>query len=355
MADMTRGFMVPEQPTTPTVRGGLAPEERGGLSKFMGDVERGLNMVMSNPLYARAWSGMVSGQAQDPTAGPNALAQIQQQNAGPSIQDELNAYRLRQMQRTEQEAEDSARRRAALAQAVGSGDQRSVRSAFAEFAPDKVAEQMFAPPKAPSLKAVMTPEGPKYVPVEEASGMTPFSPGLVNIHNAPSGLDPNQVATASRAERASFMASMAPFEAFDRAKTTMRNVRGMADEKGILPQQASQIIASDAMAALRPEALNEGDVARLTAVGLWNKINAAIGLPPQMTVEQLDTLSKMIEDKAREAEPKRKALIEDGRFRAQTFQFDPRLILGEYTDWKPVGAQVSPTSAPTPVRARPLP
>lgn len=181
----------------------------------------------------------------------------------------------------------------------------------------------------PSLKAVQTPNGPRYVRAQDAIGLEPVQSGpLVNIEG--DSLDMNQIATASRAERQSFVERMAPFEMLDRAQTTMRNVRAMADQNGVLPQQASQIIASDAMAALRPEALNEGDVARLTAVGLWNKALARLGLPPQMTVDQLDTLTRMIEDKAREAAPKRRALIEDGRFRAEQFGFAPRLILGEY-------------------------
>jgi len=99
------------------------------------------------------------------------------------------------------------------------------------------------------------------------------------------------------------------------------------------------------MAALRPEALNEGDVARLTSVGVWNKALARIGLPPQMTVEQLDTLSKMINDKAREAEPRRRALIKDARKRAKYFGFPPDLILGEYADGIPRNPRPVPADA----------
>lgn len=183
-------------------------------------------------------------------------------------------------------------------------------------------------------RRVVVGEGGQMTPVPGAVWVPPKAGVTVNV-GGDKGLDLNQIATASRAERQAFREQMAPFEAFDRAITTMRNVRRMADKDGVLPQQASQIIASDAMAALRPEALNEGDVARLTAVGVWNKALARIGLPPQMTVEQLDTLSQMIKDKAKEAEPKRKAIIEDARFRAKEFGFSPRLILGEYYSERP--------------------
>lgn len=204
--------------------------------------------------------------------------------------------------------------------------------------------------EAGNKRRVIVGPGGEMKPVPGAVWVPPKAGVTVNVGGE--GLDLNQIATASRAERQSFKESMAPFEAFDRARTTMRNVRKMADKDGILPQQASQIIASDAMAALRPEALNEGDVARLTAVGVWNKALARIGLPPQMTVEQLDTLAKMINDKAREAEPRRKALIEDAKFRAQEFGFSPRLILGEYYTGP---AQSDPASMPKPKASKPIP
>lgn len=358
--DVRNLFMADAEPQEPSApRGGLAPTMVGGLSKFVGNVTKGIEKVMSHPLYARAWSGAVSGMAGDPMAGPRALAELRAQNA-PSLEDELNRYRLRKAQRDEEQAVREAEANDRLRQSLMSGDQRSVDSAFADAYPQQAAERLLAPPKAPNLKPIMTDDGPRYVTAEEAVGQTPFSPSLVEINNGPGGLDMNQIATASRAERQAFLAAMVPFESFDRARSTMRNVRNMADERGVLPQQASQIIASDAMAALRPEALNEGDVARLTAVGLWNKINAAIGLPPQMTVEQLDTLARMIEDKAREAEPKRQALIEDGRFRAQQFGFDPRLILGDYATQGQRPTQPTPAAPPStgnvlsPERARAL-
>jgi len=168
-------------------------------------------------------------------------------------------------------------------------------------------------------------------PVPGAAWVPPRAGVTVNV-GGEDGLDLNQVVAASRDERRDFVARMEPFEAIRRAQSSIKNVRAMAGKDGLLPQQASQIIASDAMAALRPEALNEGDVARLTAVGLWNKINARLGLPPQMTVGQLDTLSRMINDKAKDAAPRRKALIRESIYRAKQFGFDPRLIIGEYAD-----------------------
>ena len=180
-------------------------------------------------------------------------------------------------------------------------------------------------------RRVIVGEGGQMTPVPGAVWVPPKAGVTVNV-GGDGALDLNQVVAASRDERRDFVERMAPFEAIEKAQSTMKNVRAMADKNGVLPQQASQIIASDAMAALRAEALNEGDVARLTAVGLWNKAYAVLGLPPTMTVEQLDTLSKMLDDKAREAIPKRKSLIKEASFRAKQFGFDPRLVLGEYAD-----------------------
>lgn len=186
-------------------------------------------------------------------------------------------------------------------------------------------------------------------PVPGAVWVPPKAGVTVNNVLGGSGFTPKQLADVSGTEQVRFQERMKPYEALDRAQATMRNVRKMADKNGVLPQQASQIIASDAMAALRPEALNEGDVARLTAVGMWNKALARVGLPPQMTVDQLDTLSKMIDDKAKGASAKRRAIIKDAVFRAEEFKINPRLIIGDYADGLGAGSRKAKSEPPTPV------
>lgn len=334
MDDIRRGYMVPEEPAQPNPVGGLASKAFGGLSKFLDDVNRGVEVVMSHPLYQRAWSGLVSGTVGDPMAGPMALQSIQQNAMANEMQRrQLASMEESPTQRAIRESEENARLyRMRLDEKLRNTPMSdpNYREAWAARYPLAYGKQAFAAPKAGGRPLQVMRDGrPTYVAPEDAIGMEPV-PRAPLVTVGDNGLDLNQIAGTSRAERASFVEAMKPFEAYDRARATITNVRSMADARGVLPQQASQIIASDVMAALRPEALNEGDVARLTAVGLWNKALSAVGLPPEMTVAQLDTLARMVEDKAKQAEPKRRALIDDGRYRAQQFGFDPRLIIGDY-------------------------
>lgn len=174
-------------------RGGLASEAIGGLSKFLGDVNRGIEVVMSHPLYQRAWSGFVSGQTGDPTAGPRALAQMQQSAIDQRTQAALMDRRKIDWQR-EDEAYTTGRENALLRQrnierlqqALAGGDQYGVRSGLAALDPVKAAEGFLAPPKTPTIKPVMTPEGPRYVKAEDAIGMRPYERGGIVV-----GVDAN--------------------------------------------------------------------------------------------------------------------------------------------------------------------
>lgn len=172
--DVRNLFMADAEPQDLSApRGGLAPTMVGGLSKFVGNVTKGIEKVMSHPLYARAWSGAVSGMAGDPMAGPRALAELRAQNA-PSLEDELNRYRLRKAQRDEEQAEREAEARDRLRQSLMSGDQRSEYDPMIDIDPTKVWEQRNAPQKGPNLKVIDTPQGPKYVPADQAVGQAPY-------------------------------------------------------------------------------------------------------------------------------------------------------------------------------------
>lgn len=150
MQDEPRSPLMPPNEPVPlaTPRGGLAPKETGGLTRFMSDVTRGVRRVTSSPLYAAVWSGAVSGMAQDPTAGPRALQQLRASRE-LSLDDELKRRRLIQMDRTEADLERQAEREDALRQAVMSGDQRSIDSAYAEAFPQQAVEARMKPPPAP--------------------------------------------------------------------------------------------------------------------------------------------------------------------------------------------------------------
>lgn len=198
-------------------------------------------------------------------------------------------------------------------------------------------------------RRVIVGPGGKMTPVPGAVWVPPKSGVTVNVGGE--GLDLNQIATASREERKAFQEKIAPFEALDNAKATLESFRAMADKDGNLPYEAAQFVSSDVMAAMRAEALNEGDVKRLTAVGLWNAAKGVFNIPPQMTVRQTDTLVKILDARSRAREPKRRAIIKEGAYRAKSFGFDPRLIIGEYADEskpKPKDSSASVKSQGTP-------
>lgn len=179
-------------------RGGLASRAVGGLSKFLGDVERGIELVTSHPLYQRAWSGFVSGAAGDPMAGPNALAnlkaaatqeemnriQIAKANT-PTVQDELAQMRL-------QAYKDRQLRMRELQAALNDSDPNNDRAAFERAYPEEALKQRFAAPKTSGPKifkqnhpdgsgmtrnVILTPEGTiQEIPGE---GWHPPSGGII--------------------------------------------------------------------------------------------------------------------------------------------------------------------------------
>jgi hypothetical protein len=118
---------------------------------------------------------MVSGMANDPMAGPRALQELRAAQT-PSLQDELNRYRLRQMQRDEAQAEQEEAKRQRLAAAAS--DPRIFTEVYRQEYPEEAARASFAqslkPPSAQSLKVIDTPEGPKYVTAQEAEGQKPY-------------------------------------------------------------------------------------------------------------------------------------------------------------------------------------
>lgn len=99
-----------EQPQASGPVGGLADKALGGLTKFMTNVNRGVERVLSNPLYERAWSGMVSGMYGDPMAGPLAVQQLRQNAMSQEIQRrEMKAMEESPTQRAIRESEENAR------------------------------------------------------------------------------------------------------------------------------------------------------------------------------------------------------------------------------------------------------
>lgn len=160
MADYRNPLMPPEEVKTDPI-GGLAPESSGGLSKFMGDVGRGIKAVMSHPVYEHLWSGMVSASAGDPMAGPMAVQQLKQNWLNQDQQKQEMDFNQKAATNAEHNAllrdRDMQRLRAALA----TGDPRNVQDAYADFNPGKAAEMVLAPPSSakPQLDWEYAPDG----------------------------------------------------------------------------------------------------------------------------------------------------------------------------------------------------
>lgn len=183
--------------------------------------------------------------------------------------------------------------------------------------------------EAGNKRRVIVGAGGKMTPVPGAVWVPPKAGVTVNV-GANGQLDLGKIADVSRAEKANFNEAIAPYEALDNAISTLQSFQSMADENGNLPFEANQFVSSDVMAALRGEALNEGDVKRLTNVGLMNTAKEWVGLPAQMNVKQTNTLGKILSEKARKKEGKRRQLIDDYIYRSEEFKFNPRLIVGKY-------------------------
>lgn len=173
-------------------------------------------------------------------------------------------------------------------------------------------------------------EGGRMTPVPGASWVPPRSGVTVNVGGGE--LDLKQIADVSARESQTFQEKIAPFEANENALSGLESFRSMADENGMLPYEASQFVASDVMASMRGEALNEGDVKRLASVGLMNTAKEWVGIPARMSVSQADTLAQILSERAKSKEGKRRRLIRNGIYRAEKFQIDPKLVVGDYAD-----------------------
>lgn len=164
--------------------GGIAPPQpQGGLLRRFADrLEGGIQSVTGHPLYSRLWSGGVSGMAGDPMAGPNALRDLRKP---PSLQDEINAYRLKAMVRGEEEAAEKstlAKSRRAdesqLSELLAAGDTAGAREVASRLFPQAAATPLFAaPPKfAPIPQSIGGEMWQDFYPLGDGSGPDPEKP-----------------------------------------------------------------------------------------------------------------------------------------------------------------------------------
>ena len=295
--DDTRNPLMPPDTVEPQARGGLSDDAPvGGLSKFMQNVAKGYHAVVSHPLYAGAFSAMVSGQAQDPTAGPMALAQIRQmqtQNAIakkeyersqiPTARDTLDQLRL-------QDFRVRQKKMAELEAALSDNDPTNDRAAYAAAYPDKAAAAQFGTTAARNPIQAMVNGKPQWVMPDEAVGLPPVPRGpLVEVRNGE--LKPREVIDAEDRAAARVDSKAQPLEV---ALDAYRSFRALADKiaaEGRPPTSAETDSLSKLAARLEnPEAVQEGDIARKAGGSFANFFAGKAGLPYTLSLDQLSGL-----------------------------------------------------------------
>lgn len=291
--DLRRGFMTPEEPAQSAPQGGLASKAFGGLAKFLDNVNRGVEIVTSNPLYQRAWSGFVSGAVGDPMAGPFALQQIQQNELSQQFQQkQLESMQESPAQRSIRESEE----RAKLYQAHLDEKLRntpitdpSYRETWAARYPAQYGQQAFGPQAQPKPVQVLRDGKPVYVSPADAIGMEPVprSP-LVNVYD---GMKPDQIIQAEDRAAGRVDEKAKPLEV---ALDAYRSFRALADKiaaRGTPPSSAeTDSLAKLAARLENPEAVQEGDIARKAGGSFANFFAGKAGLPYTLDMDQLSGL-----------------------------------------------------------------
>lgn len=148
--------MTPQAPVEPP-RGGLSEEPQGGLARFLGNVQKGIELVTTNPIYQRLWAGAVSGQANDPMAGPAALAQMRP--PPPSLSDHLTQLRIRQTEQSMLQDANKRRLEDEMGRAFAAGDYARAGEIYAQLNPGKAYERKMAPQTAPQTRRINLPNG----------------------------------------------------------------------------------------------------------------------------------------------------------------------------------------------------
>lgn len=290
MDDYNRNpMMPPEDSGGPSVVGGLAERVGGGLSQFFDNVNKGVEKVLSHPLYARAWSGMVSAQAGDPMAGPMALQQLRQSTLDQRMQ--------RQEMDLQREQSDTARHNAMLRErdmqrlraALATGDPQTIRNVYGDVDPVGGTKLALTPPASAKPVQVMREGKPVYVSPADAIGMEPVPRApLVQINDA---LKPEQVLMAEDRAASRVDSKAQPLEV---ALDAYRSFRALADQvaaRGTPPTPAeTDSLAKLAARLENPEAVQEGDIARKAGGSLANFFAGKAGLPYTLNMDQLSGL-----------------------------------------------------------------
>lgn len=348
--DDTRNPMMPQDPTEPQARGGLSNDGPvGGLSKFMQNVAKGYHAVVSHPLYAGAFSAMVSGQMQDPAAGPMALAQLRQMQTQSKMQRQQMDMATADEERQHELALLRQRSIQRAGHAMRNGDRNAALAELLNLDPAAALKQFTAPPASrPNPIQAMVDGQPRWVMPDEAVGLQPVPRApLVEVRNGE--MKPREIIDAEDRAAARVDSKALPLET---ALDAYRSFRALADKiasEGRPPTPAETDSLSKLAARLEnPEAVQEGDIARKAGGSLANFFAGKAGLPYTLSLEQLSGLVSTADTIAAAKQQRLREIYSGAQGVAAGRGFDPNAVVPS------ANTPVQPKSQP-PVGFRPHP
>ena len=332
MEDARNLLMQPDNAEPSSPLGGLASQAMGGLSKFANNVNKGIEAVLSHPLYARAWSGMVSAQASDPMAGPMALQQLQQSELA-------QRYQKTQMQR-EEEAYTTEKQNAMLRakqirdmqRAMAANDPAGVRAALSGLAPTKAAEMFLAPPASAKPVQVMRDGRGVWATPQEAIGMptVPKAP-LVENNIGGTGMNPYQVSQTRAHYISEHQKESEPYVATTSRLAQLDKILADLGEGEPNPSQSEAAATAFAKGLKPTEAVMRDDIARILGQGFENVVKGFLNLPQKASraqIQQMRDALQQIEGVARQRQmgidEKYRALGSDYEVKIPSYSEQPK-------------------------------
>lgn len=343
--------MAPAAPNAPQQpQGGLAPESQGGLAKFFDDVNRGVEVVMSHPLYARAWSGMVSGMAGDPMAGPMALAQMRQSEMDQRYQ-RTQMQRAEEQYTTEQE-NDLLRRRNVerLQSALGSGDRRSIMDAYSLLDPEGAVKYALTTESRGRPVQVLRDGKPAFAYPDDAvvNGMQPVprSP-LVQIGGE--GLNPYQTAQTRKGYIDAHRDESKPYvETAGRLRELDGILSGLDGEP--TPFQSEAAATAFAKGLKPAEAVMRDDIARILGQGWENQLKGFLNLPQKASRAQIEQMRQALAQIVAVAEMRQRGIDQKYQALGSDYQVEiPTYFAGSQSQ-QPRPTRATPTADATQAR-----
>lgn len=319
---MASPFEMQEQPQASGPVGGLADKALGGLTKFMTNVNRGVERVLSNPLYERAWSGMVSGMYGDPMAGPLAVQQLRQNAMSQEIQRrEMKAMEESPTQRAIRESEENARLyRMRLDERLRNTPMSdpNYREAWAARYPLAYGKQAFAAPKAGARPVQAMVDGkPQWVMPDQAVGLPPV-PNAPLVSIGGEGLNPYQTSQTRSHYISEHQKESEPYIAMAQRLAELDRLLGTIDGEPDAFQ--SEAAATAFGKGLKPnEAVMRDDIARILGQGFENQLRGWANLPQKASRAQIQQMRDALA-----------TIVEVARYRQQSIDEKYRSLGSDY-------------------------